>query len=412
MTVNNKIIAVVIAVIVVAAGVGIFLFNSNMNTDKEINVVARVNTEGSGIYLKNGEIAGDYLEVMTPEAYEVYKTTMPETDKALVNDTSVVVFHTEAWEKQIFGTPGTTTIQHMQLKELVEEVMDLKFTLFRDGMQLQDGYVYFDSGIQSYSVFKGKATYLTGAFIWQAQYTVAVSDGCVGLIMTDVLFPEHTCCVLAASHKYAVANEASTVAFLAAYIKSVDAVNKILSEGSGEAYDGLILLTINKLGLEDNEKNRKIASDALNTINYVYADKDSANPLGHLTSDIRDLVDKYEATGQLNRTLAELGFKDSDQFANKFVEDKYIVAAIGGSATVQKDVKINVAAIKGDVHQIAIHYGIQQGYFAEYGISIEISLQDNGPGVATALENGAANFGLLGAPPLTIRAIDSQLVRA
>ena len=51
-----------------------------------------------------------------------------------------------------------------------------------------------------------------------------------------------------------------------------------------------------------------------------------------------------------------------------------------------------------------------QGFFEDYGIKVNLSSAVNGPGVATALQNGNAQFGLMGAPPCTITAINGELV--
>src|SRR5574344_1239460 len=104
---DKKIIAIVVAAVVVAAGVGVFFFNSGKaDDDKGLSVLARVNTEGSGLYLKQGEIASEYL---------------------VINGDKTVTYNPAKWGGKIFGTPGMITIQHMQFKELVETTLKLKF---------------------------------------------------------------------------------------------------------------------------------------------------------------------------------------------------------------------------------------------------------------------------------------------
>ena len=72
--------------------------------------------------------------------------------------------------------------------------------------------------------------------------------------------------------------------------------------------------------------------------------------------------------------------------------------------------RITVAAISGDIHQIALQVGLARGIFAEYGVTVSVAYQSNGAGVAVALHTGAAQFGFLGAPPATITAVNGQLI--
>ena len=50
------------------------------------------------------------------------------------------------------------------------------------------------------------------------------------------------------------------------------------------------------------------------------------------------------------------------------------------------------------------------GIFADYGINITISNQSAGPAAFTAMANGAAQFAFLGAPPMTINAINGGYI--
>ena len=71
---------------------------------------------------------------------------------------------------------------------------------------------------------------------------------------------------------------------------------------------------------------------------------------------------------------------------------------------------ITVAVLSGDIHQLAIHYGMAKGIFADYGISIALSNQSAGPAAFTAMANGAAQFAFLGAPPMTTNTINGGYI--
>lgn len=385
---DKKILAIIVAAVVVCAGAGVYFAMGQNTEDKGISVLARVNTEGSGLYLKAGEKASDYLTI----------------------DGKTVTYKKEAWGGKIIGTPGMITIQHMQMKELVETTLGLKFTLYREGGSIESDTVYYDAGVPNYTTFKSK-TNLVGAYIWQPQYQIAVADGCVGLILSDLMFPKHTCCVIGGTNTYIKGHSSETVDFLTAYIKSVDKMKAVIATGSGDEYNALVNLGVTKTGLK-GEKAFETVATSLKTITYTYADSSTQDVLGQLKGDISTLVDKYEANKSVNYTMSDLGFKSSDEFTKKFVNSSYLKKAIDGEGKKSSNARdVKVAVISGDIHQIAVHYGIELGYFAEYGINIVLSSQSNGAGVAVALQNGDSNFGLLGAPPLTITTINGKLVK-
>ena len=75
-------------------------------------------------------------------------------------------------------------------------------------------------------------------------------------------------------------------------------------------------------------------------------------------------------------------------YANTIVNDKYLRLALDEDYIfTEREIQINVAAIKGDVHQIALQFGIEMGFFAEHRVAITIFQAPNGAGVATSLQN-------------------------
>ena len=97
-------------------------------------------------------------------------------------------------------------------------------------------------------------------------------------------------------------------------------------------------------------------------------------------------------------------------FADKFVDDSYIKGAITNKYEDKSNTTIKVAVISGDIHQIAIHWASEKGFFS--GITISIVENTNGGGVATSIVNGEAQYGFLGAPPATITTVNSGYITA
>ena len=150
----------------------------------------------------------------------------------------------------------------------------------------------------------------------------------------------------------------------------------------------------------------EITKKALENITYLYAD-DAQGDLDNLESDIAQLVKNLGDIGVFKKSVS-----NPELFAEEFVTQTYIKKAIDEDYTSGGNASIKVAVITGDIHQIAIHWGIHKGFFSDLGVTIDVVGSTNGAGVATALVNGEATFGFLGAPPATITTINSGYITA
>ena len=191
---------------------------------------------------------------------------------------------------------------------------------------------------------------------------------------------------------------------------------KAIEDPTSEDYKKLVEVAINKVSMPSGtstETKIKVIENALNIVKFGAHDENANDPLVDLRKDIATLAVDLKELGSIKKSYSDLGFESADDFAKKFVDGTYMKKAM------EKDykddgskVKIKLSVIAGDIHQIAIHYGVDIGIFDKYGIDIVISSQDNGPAVATALQAGEADLGLLGAPPITITVMNSSLVTA
>ena len=414
---NNKLIAAVVVIIVIIAAVGVYFVtqdDSPTNTSDEdtYSIIGRVNTEGSGIFLNEGEVASDYI---------TFSETKPtDTDMYLGEEGRYVVFHPEAWGGKVFADPGTGSIQHVQLEQLAD-LMGLDFRLYQAGTSLNSNTLYYVPNVGTYATYELQrdANHYTGCIIWEAQYSIAMQDGCVGLVTTNDMFPDHTCCVIGASDDYMTSHQSETVRFLAAYIETVDRMKAAIADQSSADFQILMDVAIEKVSMPEtmsDEDKRAAIIHALGIVNYTYCDDASAaDPLAQLKVDIADLVEQFQANGNLDTgiTYQSLGFDSAQALADTFVDSQYMKDAIDGDYEVpESNSTILVSVITGDIHQLAIHYGIKLGIFNEYGLEINIMSQTNGPGVYAALSNGTAQFGFIGAPPMTTNAMNNHAIAA
>ena len=287
-TLDKKVVltAAIVVAFLLSSSILVLFYNQDTD-DKEINLIARVNTEGSGIYIDQKYEASDFIVVDS------------EGDPVLDADGNIQ-YHKEFWEGKIFGTPGPTSIQHVQLRGIVES-MGLRFMLYTTGADTSPGcgVVYYNDSITNAAAFENSPQ-LDGGIIWQPQYQAMLESTvrpCVSLMTSADYDPGHTCCVIGASHEFITSNSDITVRFLAGYIKSVDWVNNAIQDKSSEDYAYLVDLAIQRTGITD----RTVIEASLDSVIYTYGyDEELGDtqerPLASLESSIADLVQKGSAT--------------------------------------------------------------------------------------------------------------------
>ncbi len=408
--------AVIVGVIIASMACVIVYDETRDNSDGSTsvyNLLARVNTGGSGIYLNDNAYDGTTSTgIPIRNSAQFYKVdTTSSIPSYYVDETCKA-----AWGGLVCGTPGNTTIQHVQMKQLVES-MGLKFALYESGASLADDTVYYINTVTSYdkviNSVKNNGISLDVGILWEPQFSNVIDvpstepkESFIELGLSNDFFHDHTCCVIAGYTSYVSSHQDVTERFLAGYMESVKWVQEAKNPSS-ENYAKLVQVCVDATKLDQN-----VIRDALMNINYVFGDDDGtgAYDLHHLKTDIADVVTANSSS--LRFSMDDLGFANTIQFANRFVDDSYLIHAqsYDTSKVPAKTTSITVSAISGDIHQIALTIGKELGIFAQYGIDVNISYQTNGAGVAVAMQNGAAQFGFLGAPPATITAVNSKLI--
>lgn len=408
---NTKIIAIAVVAVIAVAAVGAYVVLSNNDSDADMNIIGRVNTDGSAILLKNGENSADYVTIVEGEE---------PSEPHLGGNGKWVVFNKENWGGKIFTDPGASTIQHVQLNDIAN-VMGLKFVLYSNTGSVNKDTLYYVANVPTYEHFKkelGTNSSIVGGIFWEPQTSIAtLSDDdikCSMMVTTNDLFPGHTCCTIAAQHSYISTHKDETVRFLAAYIESVKKMTAAIAQHEGSDYEEVLKVAAENVSMGDISGDKKIAAieNAFKYVVYKYADDDTGS-LDKLEGDIAVMAKKFADSKTVMKTASDLGFDSYDALADKFVDSSYMEDAVkyklSGS---EKDspVSITVSVIRGDIHQLAIHYGKAMGIFEKYGIEITLSGQVNGPGVYTAMKNNDAQFGFIGAPPMTINSMNDKTI--
>lgn len=409
---SKKIIAIVAVVIVVVAAVAIAVSMSGNNKDSDAtsgtSIIGRVNTDGSGIFVKEGVDGSNYATISTTE---------PSSDEYyLGEDGCYVVFNKEAWGGSVFGVPATSSIQYIQLGE-VASCMGLNYQQYVAGQSTNADTLYYIAGVTTYDRFVSTLTSspaMVGAIVWEPQYSVAILAGCDKVALTNEMFPGHTCCIIGASNSYLANHSDETVRFLAAYVETVTKMNEVITAGSGSDYEYLIQVAMDNVAMTGTDAEKRAAIEsAFELVVYTYADGTGSDPLSDLKSDIASLAVSLYDAGAMRYNYSDLGFSSATELANKFVDSSYMVSALAYTKqSSYETANITVAVIGGDIHQLAIHYGIALGIFSDYGINVTLSSQSAGPAVYTVIHNGNADIGFLGAPPMTINAMNDKAISA
>jgi ABC-type nitrate/sulfonate/bicarbonate transport systems, periplasmic components len=367
---NVKMWAIVAALIIVLSASGWYLSENVKDKDRAV-IVGMVNEEGSGIFASNS-VAGLSFDVET----------------------------TANWGGLVFATPGPSSIQHMILMDFVQDVLGLQFELYNETRSPDSVYwTAVAPGAMGDALISGN---IDGGIAWEAHYSNVCDTSkynAYSVGTTAELWEEHPCCVVAASRAFVNNDPNAILRFLSAYSKAVDWVNDALKTTSPN-HSKLIEYVKEKAGVE----NELIIQEALEEVRYTFS-------LSNLKAGISTMVDTYQRLGLLDHTLDEIGFNTTDNFADWLVDDSYIKNAAGrdpSSYSVLTDnIEIKVGVLAYDIHQIALHVGVGEGFFEEYQISLRLGTPFAAGGeVMNALLGGQIDLGFVGSPPVVLTTIN------
>ena len=370
---NLKLWAVVIALIVVLAGTGIAL-SDRSNTDDTSIVLARANTEGSGIF-------GD------------------EANMAVMDDGYMVLVK-EKWGGKVVATPGPTSIQYMIIKEQLTKIglsvkaWDKDVAPSSNEVQLKDCAV----GTMAIEFTNGT---IDGGIAWEPIYSDIILNcgGAYNVCTTDQLEGQdnHACCMVIANSSYLEENSEAVVRFLAAYTDAVDFINAAKEAGPGsEEYETLMASCETLLSDYDSP----VIEASLANVSYSYE-------LTNFIDEYVDLINNYQSSGAIPPNAMETIGQTPEQFARSHIDGTYLHNSKSISKVEYKPVTIKVAYLGADIHQLALQVAKDLHYFDDYGIVIEnVGPFAAGGAVLDSVLTGQANIGFAGAPPIVMKTVN------
>ena len=249
---DNKIIAVVIAVAIVA--VGAFLIFGGGGDEVTIGYLpsdhdaALFIADAQGKYAENGiktklvqfNNGGDLMTAMasgdvdvgyvgiTPVLSSIAKGVPVKVISAAQTEGSGIVVSKDSGIASVsdlagkkIATPGEASIQHMLLK----------YYLSQNGMDINDLKV---SAMKVPSMNDAlKTGKIDGAITFEPYVSIAEKNGATVLAGSQDILPNHPCCVVAASDKFIVDHPDETKKILEIHENSTDFINKNTDDAAG-----------------------------------------------------------------------------------------------------------------------------------------------------------------------------------
>ncbi|MDR3283157.1 MAG: hypothetical protein LBS92_06080 [Candidatus Methanoplasma sp.] len=426
---NLKIIAIVVVIVLVIAGVGVVLLsNSTEKRTEEINLVTGLEAVGSGIYYDKSKIDPSNLFV-----------TDAHGDVEL-DSSGNVKYRAAGWNQLIVGSPGIISIQHIQLKTIVEIYLSdaskvdgptksYKLVAWTQGQDLKDGEV-------GYVVTGGGATGIIGTNVsgqslaigltWQPQLVKVDADPKYDvLVRTNELFPNQTCCVTIANQSFIQSHPDVAERVIWAIVQGAEWLNQAKEKGKTNPndadYQKLLQIGATIAGQNFTTDDLKVA---IEDVEYDWGDVNANvnSPLTKLKSDVAIQAEDLYRTKDARYSASELGFSSYLDYANGLVDDsilkKVLSNGISNKPTFDSRYKVRFVFIEGDIHQLPLHIannvlpGQTQSYFDQVGIDFERIGVSIGSAVVAALKANEADFGVSGQPSIIVDNINNKLTTA
>ena len=261
---------------------------------------------------------------------------------------------------------------------------------------------------------------IDGGVSWEPYVSDSVSNGTAHTLVTShELWPNHPCCVLAASNSFLQDNSLAVLKVLKAHIEANRWIAQTLANkdnSSGLANYTLLL----KIGADFSARNSTVVGLSLQNMILTY------NLTAQGNSYLKTFTQDYIDSGLiLNNTLSQRGFTSIDAFLAAFVNTTALTQAnaltpvTAGSELTE----VSIGFLQGDLHQFArvvaenktvgslLGLG-DRSLFAAYGIKtisptgMPASGYANGGAVMTAFSQGVVNMAYLGAPPTILNRLN------
>lgn len=224
---------------------------------------------------------------------------------------------------------------------------------------------------------------IDGFIAWEPYPARAYVEGGHTLLVTShEIWVHHPCCVVAVREAYLEENREVVLAVLAAHMKATT----FIINNPEEAV---------QIGTEFTGMSEEVVRKAMETIEFVYEPN-------------------YEGIKEYLEALLEMGYVspddvgNTDQFLGGFINQDLIQEAATYSCSgLNKTVRIGY--LRADLHQLALFVAINQGYFEEFGLDVELYVFSAGPEEMDAFGAQDIDMGYLGIAPATTKRLNLNI---
>lgn len=221
---------------------------------------------------------------------------------------------------------------------------------------------------------------IDGFIAWEPYPARAVVEGEHMLLVTSrEIWPHHPCCVLAVQKEYLAENKDVVLAVLASHMRAT----AFILENPQEAI---------RIGVDFTGMSEEVVSQAVQTIEYVY----EPNYAG-----IKDYLEQLLEMEYVSSD--DVG--DMDTFLGEFVNSQLIEEAAAYSCS-NLDRIVRMGYLRADLHQLALFVALDQGYFEEFGLTVELYVFSAGPQEMDAFGSQDIDMGYLGIAPATTKRLN------
>lgn len=438
-------IVIAVAAVVLVAVVSTAVVNSRSEgRSQEISLISGLEGVGTGFYYDSDSISKGDLFVLNDDGSLKTRTNSEGYE--------VAIFKPAGWERLTFGIPTVGSIQYYQLKTIVEVYLnDASYT---DGTTLslklvstspgsgQVGYLVTGGSVSSIKEYVSQG--LKIGVTWDPQYSALTTGDNApfdGLITTAELFPHVTCCVLYANASFIEENRETSERLVWAIVNATNWLNAVYDDikengydSSKESHKALVSFALKYAGGSNSGLTEEQILNSFDSIEYGWGDEitgkyDASNPLTKVKSDIAEQTDTLYSVGVLIKSLEDLGFKDSTEFAESFVDDSVLSAALKVSSwSGDAKAKVTFSTIANDVHQLPVHLAnevlpglseilgndqLKDGItlFEQAGIEISLLSASGSSQVITQMQSNEADFGVAAQPGVIAYDINNALTK-
>jgi NitT/TauT family transport system substrate-binding protein len=207
----------------------------------------------------------------------------------------------------------------------------------------------------------------------------AVEGGHTVLVTSHDIWPHHPCCVVAVRQEYLEQNQDAVLAVLAAHVKATT----FIVNNPEEAV---------RIGVEFTKMPEDVVKKAMETIEFVYEPNYSG-------------IKEYLQSLLEMEYVSQSDVGDVDQFLHTFINQDLIQEAVTFTCPdLNKTVRIGY--LRADLHQLALFVAMDQGYFEEFGLNVELYTFSAGPEEMDAFGSEDIDMGYLGIAPATTKRLN------